>query len=95
MGSFQLDQALGRYVVVDPAEKSSVLRAEEIATVFKVISIGCSCEGFGFSDVKLAVDALVIVYPGTVQKVMMGHKEVYFVRDSDIIAKVKSGNLTS
>ena len=80
---FKLEVGLGRYVILEPAEKSTILKAEEVSTVFKVISIGNMCE---FLDVL--ENLLVIVLPNSVEKCMMGDKEVLYVRDTDIIGRV-------
>ena len=36
---FVIDKAIGFYVIVEPMTKSSVLRAEEVATVFRILSV--------------------------------------------------------
>lgn len=85
MENFQLDQASGKFIVVEPYEKSTVLQAEEIATVFKVLSVG------NLTEDELLVGELIIVFPKSVEKTMMGQTEVFFIRDTDVIAKVKLG----
>lgn len=93
---FIIDSALGHNVIVEPHEKSTVLKAEETATVFKVISFGKEADrtpvGNGwYSKDEIKVDDLIIVEPNTVQKAVMGDKDVYYVKCSDILAKVKVG----
>lgn len=102
MEEFKLEQALGDYVIIEPAEKSSVLKAEEISTVFKVVSIGRKftmnadvISQSGYKDKECSyfakhflIDDLVIVVPNTVQRTLMGSKEVYYVLADYIIATV-------
>ena len=98
---FKLKEAMNDYVVVEPFEKSAVLRSEEIATIFKVISIGKQVEIVGeFIDKEIKnktithkifsyeTGDLVIVTPKSVEKTLMGHQEVYYVRKSDIVGVV-------
>ena len=87
---FELSNALGRYIIVEPAEKSQVLKADEISTVFKVISIGDLVEKKETSIPShfLSKGDLIIVQSGTIERCMMGTKEIYYVRETDIIAKV-------
>lgn len=79
---FKLDRALDRFIIVEPAEKSTVLKADEISTVFLVISVGEE------SKTSLSDGDFVIVTPNSIEKSLIGQKEVYYVRESDIIAKV-------
>ena len=87
MSDFILQKATGKYIIVEPFEKSSVLRAEEIATVFKVVSVG-DCDPI-VRD-YLNPDDLIIVTPNSVEKTRMGHKEVYYVRDTDVVATINN-----
>lgn len=91
MAEFKLVNAVGRYVVVEPFEKSTVLRAEEIATVFKIISIGDNAKWNERGNlIDLAPGDLVTVSPNSIEKTMMNNQTVYYVRDTDIIATVKN-----
>lgn len=87
--SFEIDSALGRFVIIEPAEKSTVLIADEVATIFKVVSIGAMCENI-IAQYCIKSGDLIIVEKGSVQKTVMGDKDVLYVRDSDIIARVKN-----
>lgn len=78
---YQIDQALGHFVIVEPFEKSTVLQADETATIFKVISVGKSCEG-------LLADDLILVTRGSVQKMPMGGVDVWYVMDHDVTARI-------
>lgn len=89
---FKVTKALGKYLIVEAQEKSTVLRAEEISTVFKVTSIGCLSDFGGVISADLSVDDLIIVRPGSIEKTMMGHQEIYCVLDTDVIAKVSSND---
>ena len=95
---YMIDSALGRNVIVEPHEKSTVLKAEETATVFKVVSIGDKVECFNIERHKnhydkwpIKKDDLIIVEPNSVQKAVMGDKDVYYVKDSDVLGRVKVG----
>lgn len=107
---YMIDIALGRNVIVEPHEKSTVLKAEETATVFKIISIPETTEvksiykkdekdeykmitetDFLHTKCNFEVNDLIIVEPNSVQKAVMGDKDVYYVKDIDILAKVKVG----
>ena len=85
---FELSTALGRYIVVEPYEKSSILKANEISTVFKIISINERNDCHSINPNSLVNGDLIIVIPNSVEHCMMGTKEIYYVRESDIIAKV-------
>lgn len=90
----KIKEAVGKYIVVKPIEKSTVLKTTETATIFKVLSVGEDCE-FGKHS-KLAergyyIDDLIIVAQGSVEKCMMLHEEVFYVRESDIVAVVEDG----
>ena len=39
MNNFKIKKALGKYIIVEPVDKSTVLKTEETATVFRVLSI--------------------------------------------------------
>ena len=83
MQEYQLKSSVGRFVVLEPVEKSSVLKAEEISTIFKVLSVGVGCE-----DSSLEAGQCVIVEPQAVQKTKMGYKDICYVRETDIVAIV-------
>ena len=84
MEGFKILQSLGKYVIVEPVEKSTVLKAEEISTVFRISNIRDVKE----PEFELMEDDLIIVAQGTIEKTRMGQKEVCYVRESDIIARV-------
>ena len=99
---FIIDSALGHNIIIEPFEKSTVLKAEETATVFKVISINRIISSIpDFSKIAmehnlqsevlryLSIGDLIIVEPNSVQKAVMGDKDVYYVKDSDIVSRVK------
>lgn len=88
---YQIDTALGKHVIVEPLDKSNILHTEETATVFKIVSIGNEIDlKYTMGVIKTIKEYdLIIVAPNTVESTMMGNKKVYFVMDSDIIAKVK------
>lgn len=85
MKEYMLACAVGKFVVLEPVEKSSVLKAEEISTIFKVISVGEGCE---YGSLESGVS--VIVEPQVISKTKMGHKDVCYVRETDIVAIVVS-----
>ena len=105
--AFNILQAQGMYVVVEPYEKSTILQDDSMCTVFKVISIGKDGEEtyesnsittlessirkitVRFGD--LVIGDLIIVAQGSVNKTLMGSKEIMYVRNIDIIAKVIDG----
>lgn len=78
--TFKINNAYGNYVVIEPLERSSVLKADEISTVFIVVATT--------SDILLCIGDLVIVTPGSVEKTKMGTKDIYYVRESEIVATV-------
>lgn len=80
--SFKVFGAIGDYVVVEPIEKHSVLKADEISTVFIVVLMS------NLDNINLAQGDLVIVTPGSIEKTKMGTKDVYYVRESEIVATV-------
>ena len=105
---YVIDKAIGFYVIVEPMTKSSVLRAEEVATVFRVLSTPDNREikseysqdenkimqnktTFITKDNNYRINDLIIVAPNSVESTMMENEKVYFVRESDIIAKVRHG----
>jgi hypothetical protein len=88
MVEFTLKQALGRNIVVEPFEKSAVLKASQISTVFKVVSIGCLSEFGGVISADLHIGDLIIVESNSVEISKMGQKEVYYVRETSIVASV-------
>ena len=83
MTEYTLISAVGRFVVVEPVEKSTVLKAEQISTVFKILSAGEGCE-----NTSLEPGKLVILEPQTINQSKMGYKDICYVRESDIIAIV-------
>lgn len=88
---YEIDNALGRFIIIEPAEVSKIFHVTEVATVFRVKSIGLTCEGFTQENScgwGLFINDLIIVEPGSVQKTFMGDKDVYYIRDSGIVAKV-------
>ena len=90
--AYVIDSALGRNIIVEPHEKSTVLKAEETATVFKVVSIGKDADEETMEVLKtLKKDDLIIVEPNSVQKAVMGDKDVYYVKENEILGRVKVG----
>ena len=92
MSEYQIDSALGHYVVVEPYEKSTVLKANEISTIFRVISLGLLVETYNnnnqwYNNIK--IDDLIIVASNTIEKTRMGNQEVYYVHEQNIIARIK------
>ena len=93
MDNFTLKSAVGKYVIIEPAEKSTILQTEETATVFRVVSVGDLNVTKDFEDADLysfIEGDLIIVAKSSVEKTYMGDKEIYFVRDTDIIATVQT-----
>ena len=93
---FIIDSALGHNIIIEPFEKSTVLKAEETATVFKILSLGIevdriNCGNSWYQRYEFKVGDLIIVEPNSVQKAVMGDKDVYYIKDSDVLAKVKVG----
>lgn len=84
MAEFSIQGAIGNHIIIEPVEKSSVLKAEEISTVFKVVSIGNNSE----LVLNLCIGDLIIVAPGSVEKVKMGYKDVYYVGGTSVVSKV-------
>ena len=103
---YQVDRAVGRHIVVEPLNKSTVLQAEETATIFKILFVPNRIDAipdFGKEPTEVDVwdaikflneEDLIIVALNSVELTMMGSQKVYFVRDTDIIAivKVKNGH---
>ena len=94
--SYKIDFALGDHVILEPMDKSSVLKAEEISTVFKVISFGwnikdMSVVAYTKSDREVTFGDLVIVEPSSIKQCTMGDKTVYWVYMSELLAKVING----
>ena len=79
MNNYKIKYAIGNYVIIEPMDKSTVLKTEETATIFKVISVG--------QHVKSG--DLIIVAPGSVERTMMQDKEVFYVLDTSIIATIE------
>ena len=82
MEEFIIQSALGKFIIIEPYEKSSVLKADEISTIFKVLSVGHLADFTGHQN------DLIIIEPQTVEKCMMGSQEVLYVRDTNIVARV-------
>lgn len=89
---YQVDFALGKHIIVEPVDESGILRAEEAASIFKVVSFGIDC--LNCSELKSGIlinkGDFIIVAQNSVEHAMMGGKKVYFVVESDVIAKVKN-----
>lgn len=90
--SYSIISAVGNFIVVEAAEESKVLKTEETSTVLRVISVG---ETVNNNDKPFTINFimpgdLIIVYPNSVEKAMMGGKWVYFVRNTDVIARLKN-----
>ena len=84
MIEYEIDSSIGHYLIIEPIEKNSVLKSEEISTVFKVISY----RTFGEDMIDIADGDLIIVPKDAVESVMVGTKYIYFVRETDVVAKV-------
>jgi len=85
MSNYKIKNALGHFVVVEPVDRSTILRTEETSTVFKVLSVG----GSEITDVgDELVGQLIIVTPGSIEKTMMEDKEVWYVHDTSIVAVI-------
>lgn len=89
--TYQINQALGHFVIVEPFEKSTVLQADETATIFKIISIGAECKVIG----ALGTDDLILVKRGSVNKMPMGGIDVWYIYDCDVVAKLKDSEAIS
>lgn len=83
MKEYNLVQAVGKFVVVEPVEKSTVLKADQISTVFKIVSAGEGCENSSLEPGKL-----IIIEPQTIVQTKIGYKDVCYVRETDIVAIV-------
>lgn len=91
MGEYKIKDALGKYLIVEPYEKSSVLKTEDTSTVFKVIAVGQDVfvnDVGSESHYNINKDDLIIVPPQSVDRTMMGHKEIFYVRDTDVISTI-------
>ena len=92
MADFKIKTAINNYIIVEPFEKSTVLKTEEVSTVFKVISIGVcgeiereidesTAKGkdllFKASVRQFNYNDLIIVAKGSIEKTLMGQKEIY------------------
>ena len=88
---YKVDIALGDHIIVEPAEKSTVLKAEEISTIFRVVAFPFLSKigSYAKSEVHFNIGDLIIVEQGSVQKVKMGGKDVCYVQESDVVAKIK------
>ena len=95
--AYKVTIALGKHIIIEPVEKSTVLKADEISTVFKVVSFpfNCSLGSHVKSDIHFNIGDLIIVREQSVQKTKMGDMEVYFVEESDVIAKVEEVDSSS
>ncbi len=94
--SYKLESAIGKYLIIEPLDRNNVLKASEVATVFKVVSAGYDCNlnfhpSAEVSEVKVEEGSLIIVEPQSVTPVMMGFDQLYFIRETDVIALVKNG----
>jgi hypothetical protein len=76
---FHLCCAAVDYIIIEPYDENSVFKAEETATVFKIISSG---------NIHFKAGDLIIVVPNSVEKTRMGNKTVYFISQSNVVAKV-------
>ena len=81
---FKLHSAIGHYIIVEPADTGKILKTEETATIFKIVSAGLLCE----DPVGAADNEYIIVAPNSVETTFMGDKKVYFIRSSDVLATV-------
>lgn len=91
--NYQIESALGHFVIVEPFEKSTVLQADETATVFKVVSSGCSVDSkFMKNDIecwKLLKGDLIAVKRGSIMKMPLPDQDIWHVYDYDIVALLK------
>lgn len=85
---YKIDRALGKFIIIEPYEQSKVMVADEIATVFKVISVGNDTDSADLTNTHLT-DTLIVVEKGSVLKTVMGDKDVYYTRSSDVVAIIK------
>lgn len=79
--SYKIEYALSPYLIVEAVDKSTILKTEETATIFRVIA------GEN-EDKKDLTGLLIIVAPASVEKTMMGSKEVHYVRRNEAIAVI-------
>ena len=82
MDEYKIIDGLSHYIIVEPIQKSTVFQAEEIATIFKVISFGQICQ------VEISPGDLIIVAANSVEKCMMNNQWIYYIRDTDAIARI-------
>ena len=88
---YKLDFALGEYVILEPVDKSTVLKADEVATIFKVISFGPSSSkvtAFTKSSQHATFGDLVMIFPNSLKEQYMEGKKIYFVYYNEILARV-------
>ena len=68
---YKIDFALGEYVILEPIDKSTVLKADEVATIFKVVSLGGNCK-----TISCGRGDLVIIFPNAIKTQYMEDKKV-------------------
>lgn len=95
MSDFKIKEAIGRYLIVEPFNKSAVLKTTETETVFKVISIGglvgkSDGNGQWFQYNKININDLIIIAPGSCNRTMMNYQEVYYVAETDIVCTIEA-----
>lgn len=89
---YKLEQAIGKYIVVEPYEESKTLLSNELSSIFKVISVGLDTNIYvniqhddNHKVILLKPNDLIDVALHSIQISSNGLK---YVIESDIIAKV-------
>lgn len=90
---YKIDFGLGEHILLEPEEKSTVFEASEVSTVFKVVDFGAECHQVARttldgSKTHINIGDLVIVEPSSLKESRMGGEKVYWVYQSEVVAKV-------
>lgn len=96
---YKIKNAVGNHVIVEAVDRSTVFKTEETATIFKVLHIpinggkdwvwNFSIAEAGFYNTSIYKNIFIICSSASVEKTMMASKEVWYVRDTDIIGVVE------
>ena len=94
---YAVDIALGEHIIVEPVEKSTVLKAEQISTIFRVVAFpfGSKIGSHVKSDIHFNVGDLIVVENRSLKDLKMGSQIIYYVYESDVVAKIKTVDSSS
>ena len=81
---YKIDEGFGNYIIIEPLKESTILVTDELSKIFKILHIGSNMD---IPD-KLKIGDLILVAPNSIEKLNIWNPPVYFIRESDVIAKI-------